>query len=76
MQFGAVPFSTLLDSPLYAGRYFERLDLDPGGKVAVHLDVVADKPSELRVSAQQLAGHRAIVQQAYRLYGSHHYDPL
>ncbi len=74
VQFGAVPFSTLLDSPLYAGRYFERLDLDPGGKVAVHLDVVADKPSELRVSAQQLAGHRAIVQQAYRLYGSHHYD--
>ena len=72
--FATLPFSTLLDSPLYAGRYFERLDLDPGGKVPVHLDIVADKPSELKVSPEQLAGHRAIVQQAYRLYGSHHYD--
>nr|WP_321985009.1 PDZ domain-containing protein [uncultured Lichenicoccus sp.] len=74
VQFAPVPFSTLLDSPLYAGRYFERLDLDPGGKVPVHLDIVADKPSELVVTPAQLAAHRAIVQQAYRLYGSHHYD--
>ncbi|WP_428377415.1 M61 family metallopeptidase [Lichenicoccus sp.] len=74
VQFAPVPFSTLLDSPLYAGRYFERLDLDPGGKVPVHLDIVADRPSELAVTPAQLAAHRAIVQQAYRLYGSHHYD--
>ena len=74
VDFAAVPFSTLVDSPLYAGRYFERLDLDPGGRVPVHLDVMADKPSELAVTPAQLAAHRGIVQQAYKLYGSHHYD--
>ncbi len=73
-RFRTVPLNTLLDSPLYAGRNFKRLDLDPGGHVPVHLDIVADKPSELAVTPAQLAAHRALIQQAYRLYGSHHYD--
>lgn len=74
IRFRTVSLDTLLDSPLYAGRHFKRLDLDPGGRVPVHLDIVADKPSELAVTPSQLGVHRALIQQAYRLYGSHHYD--
>jgi hypothetical protein len=55
-------------------RYFKRLDLDPGGAAPVHLDVVADRPELLEVKPEQIEAHRALVQQAYKLYGSHHYD--
>jgi predicted metalloprotease with PDZ domain len=72
--FKPVTFNTLVDSPMFAGRYFERVDLDPGGVVPVHLDIVADRPDLLVMKPDQLADHRALVQQAYKLYGSHHYD--
>jgi predicted metalloprotease with PDZ domain len=72
--FKPVPFNTLLDSPVYAGHYFKRFDLDPGGPAPVHLDVVADRGDLLEAPPEALAAHRALVQQAYKLYGSHHYD--
>ena len=72
--FKAVSLENLVDSPTFAGRYFKRLDLDPGGPAPVHLNVVADRLSLLEVKPDQLTAHRALVQQAYKLYGSHHYD--
>jgi predicted metalloprotease with PDZ domain len=69
-----VSFDTLADSPMFAGRYFKRLDLDPGGRAPVHLNIVADRADLLEVKPEQLEAHRALVQQAYKLYGSHHYD--
>jgi predicted metalloprotease with PDZ domain len=72
--FKPVPLNTLVDSPIFAGRYFKRLDLDPAGPAPVHLDIVADRPELLEVKPEQLDAHRALVQQAYKLYGSHHYD--
>ncbi len=72
--FKAVSLENLVDSPIFAGRYFKRLDLDPGGPAPVHLNVVADRLSLLEVKPDQLTAHRALVQQAYTLYGSHHYD--
>src|ERR1700729_2315196 len=73
-QFKAVNLEELIDSPLYAGKYFKRIDLDPGAKVPVFLDLVADSPESLNASPQQIDAHRALVQQAYKLFGSHHYD--
>ncbi len=72
--FRTTTLNTLVDSPLMAGRYTKRLDLDPGGPVPVHLDLVADAPKYLEVTPEQLTVHRALVQQAYKLYGAHHYD--
>ena len=40
----------------------------------VHLNVVADSPESLEAKPEQIAPHRALVQQAYKLFGSHHYD--
>ena len=74
VTFKPLPLETLADSPIYAGRYSARIDLDPQGPVPVHLDVFADKPGELEVKPEQVAAHRALVQQAYKLYGSQHYD--
>ena len=72
-QFKAVDLDTLIDSPLLAGKFFKRFDLDPGAKVPVHLDVVADAAKELDAKPEILANHRSLVQQAYKLYGGQHY---
>ena len=74
IAFGDTTLNTLVDSPLYAGRNFTRIDLDPNGKVSIHLDIFADRPEDLVMSPDMVAKHRALVQQAYKTYGSHHYD--
>jgi len=74
VSFKTVPFDVLIDSPVLAGRYFKRYDLDPGSPVPVMLDVAADRPELLDPTPAQIDLHRALVQQAYKLYGAHHYD--
>ncbi len=73
-RFKPLNLEELIDSPIYAGRYFKRIDLDPGAKVPVFLDMFADNPGNLEGTPEQIQAHRALVQQAYRLFGSHHYD--
>ncbi|WP_394763491.1 M61 family metallopeptidase [Phenylobacterium sp.] len=73
-HYKAVDFDTLADSPMIAGRYARRIDLDPGGVAPVNLDVIADRPELLEATPQQIEAHRQLVQQAYKLYGSHHYN--
>jgi predicted metalloprotease with PDZ domain len=74
VKFKTTDVSTLVDSPLLAARYFKKFDLDPGAATRVTLDVAADRAEDLKASDEALAQHRALVQQAYKLYGSHHYD--
>jgi predicted metalloprotease with PDZ domain len=74
VNFKAVNLEELIDSPLYAGRHFRRIDLDPGATVPVFLDMFADSDADLQATPQQIDAHRAVVQQAYKLFGSHHYD--
>jgi predicted metalloprotease with PDZ domain len=71
--FKRVNLETLIDSPVYAGRYASRLELDPDNQVPVHLDLFADRPSQLAVKPVQLEAYRALVRQAYKLFGSRHF---
>ena len=72
-SFKPTTLNTLVDSPLYAGRYSSRIDLAPGAAVPVHLNVFADRPQDLVITPDQLAKHRALVAQAVKLYGAQHY---
>jgi predicted metalloprotease with PDZ domain len=72
-DFARVSLETLIDSPAYAGRHFLRLDLDPASKLSVHMDLFADRAALLRVEPEALAAYRNLIQQAYKLFGSHHY---
>ncbi len=74
IQFKPTRFDTLVDSPIFAGRYFKRVDLDPRGPVPVRLNIVADRPELLEATPNQIAAHRNLVQQAYRLFGAYHFD--
>jgi len=73
LAFKPLDLETLIDSPLFAGRYFRQIDLDPGATIPVRLNVVADTPEQLEATPEQIAPHRAMVQQAYRLFNSRHY---
>lgn len=74
VRFGPTTFETLVDSPVYAGANTARIDLDPGASVPVHLDLFADRPELLAATPEELAAHRNLIQQAYRLFGARHYD--
>jgi predicted metalloprotease with PDZ domain len=72
--FKQVSLEVLVDSPMFAGRYVKRIDLDASGPVPVRLNVFADRADLLEAKPEQLDAHRALVTQAYRLFNSHHYD--
>jgi len=71
--FKPVSFENLVDSPMFAGRYFKRVELD-GGERPVFLDMFADAPELLDASAEQIRPHRALVRQADLLFRSRHFD--
>ena len=72
--FKPISYDHLVDSPLFAGRHYQRFDLDPGARVPVHLNVFADDAKSLLAKPEQLQAHRALVQQIYKLYGARHFD--
>jgi predicted metalloprotease with PDZ domain len=74
IAFPAVDLSTLVDSPLFAGKHFKRIDLDPGGRSPVFLNMIGDTAKSLEASEEQLKAHRSLVKQADLLFGSRHFD--
>jgi predicted metalloprotease with PDZ domain len=73
-HFKPINYDDLVDSPIYAGKYFKRVDLAPGASTPVHMDIVADDPKYLAITPEQLKIHQALITQMYKLYGAHHYD--
>jgi predicted metalloprotease with PDZ domain len=74
VSFKQTSVDALVDSPLFAGRYFRSLDLDPGAKIPVHLNVFADNPETLEARPQQLAAHHRLVLETYAMLGPPHFD--
>jgi predicted metalloprotease with PDZ domain len=74
VSFKPTSLETLVDSPLFAGRYFKRVDLAPGASRPVSLDMVADRPQDLEMTPEQLAIHRKLVQEMYAVFGSQHFN--
>ncbi|ACO32847.1 peptidase, M61 family [Acidobacterium capsulatum ATCC 51196] len=73
VKFQQTPLNTLVDSPLYAGRYYARFDLSPTKTDMVHLNIFADKPEDLKMTPEELQLHKNLTLQEDKLYGSHHY---
>ncbi len=77
IDFKAIDLETLVDSPLFSGRYMKTFDLDPGAQAAgrppVRLNVVADREASLDAEGDQIELHRKLVAQADKLFASRHY---
>lgn len=74
VHYQPVPLDILVDSPVYAGRYFRTFDLAPGAKAPVRLNVVADAAKDLEAEPEHIEQHRELVKQAIKLFGAQHYD--
>ncbi len=74
ITFKQTSLNTLVDSPLYAGVNYKRIDLSPTATDKVFLNVFADSADDLKVTPEELQAHKRLAEEADKLYGSHHYD--
>ncbi len=70
IAYGETDYDTLIDSPLFAGRYARAVELGHD----VTLNIFADDPEELIATPEQIAAHRKLVEEALALYGARHFD--
>jgi predicted metalloprotease with PDZ domain len=70
VTYETVPYETLIDSPIFAGKYFRSEMLD----TKVTLNIVADDPKNLGISPDQIAANKNLVSQLTKLFGVRHYD--
>ena len=68
--FKTVSYETLVDSPLLAGRHFRQIDLDPGGRSPVRLNVAGDRPADLEIKSEKIAAVRKLVREADTLFAA------
>ena len=73
VSFPPLSLDALIDQPVMAGRYLHQITLteDP---VPVRLDVAAQDPADLAALPEAAKKFAALMPQAYKLFGSHHYD--
>ena len=73
VEFAPAPLTTLVDSPVLAGRYFRAVELTPGQNPPHELDIAADSAAALAITPDtELALHN-LVMEAGALFGSRHY---
>ncbi|MGN6498216.1 MAG: M61 family metallopeptidase [Tsuneonella sp.] len=70
LSWKTVDYETLVDSPIFAGKYAQQWPIGDN----VKLDVVADKPSELALAPQNLAAFKSLIKEADALFGARHFD--
>jgi predicted metalloprotease with PDZ domain len=73
-RFAETDLETLVDSPLFAGRHYRLVELAPGAARPVRLNLFADRPDQLAATEEQLAPHRRLIDETYRVFDSQHYD--
>src|SRR5262245_50260642 len=73
VQFKTVSLTTLVDSPVLAGRHFREIELSPGATPAHYLDVAADSEEALNAPPQLIEKYKKLVKEAQALFGATHY---
>ena len=70
IDYAETDYETFIDSPLFAGAHYRKWDL--GNNVT--LNVWADAAKFLEAKPEQIAAHKALVDEAVLLFGSKHFD--
>ncbi len=73
IAFKPTSLERLVDSPLWAGKYSKRFELDTAHKAPVYLTVFADSPSSLEAAPEHIIAHQQLLQQADVLFGARHF---
>jgi predicted metalloprotease with PDZ domain len=72
-SWGETSYEILVDSPIFAGKYFRKWDITSGAQ-PVTLNVIADKPEQLEAKPEQIALYRNLVAEARLAFGANHFD--
>lgn len=70
VTYQTVDYETLVDSPVFAGRYFKAVDLGQN----VTLNMVADQPKFLEYTPEQMTAHKKLVEQSIKTFGTRQFD--
>jgi predicted metalloprotease with PDZ domain len=74
VEFALVSLTTLVDSPLIAGKNYRKIDLTTGAGGPPHqMDLVADSESDLAMKPEDLAAYQKLVAETGALFGARHY---
>lgn len=73
IEFKSSSLTTLVDSPVLAGRYFQTIDLAPGSLVHQVLHLAGDTAQSIELPADAIEHYRAMVAQEHALFGDGHY---
>ena len=76
LEFKSTSLETLMDSPLWAGKHYKRIELDDAkakGRAPVYLNVFADSAAQLEAAPEHVDAHKALVNQADSVFGSRHF---
>ncbi len=73
IEFKTSSLTTLVDSPLITGKYFETVDLSPGGSVPQVLHLAGDSARAVDVTPELAAAWRNLVKEETALFGPGHY---
>ncbi len=65
-----IPYDTLVDSPVFAGKYASRTDIGHGA----WMSAVADKSEQLAIRPEHMQTYRNLMDEAVGLFGARHYD--
>ena len=71
--FKTVSLEQLIDSPVLTGRFFREIPLAPEVSPKHYLDMAADGPEDLEISAAHVAEFSNLVRETGALYRSRHY---
>ena len=72
--FAPISLEMLADSPMFAGAHYRRIDIDPGGRSPIHLNIVADSAANIAPTPAWIEAYGTLVDQADRLFGARHFD--
>jgi predicted metalloprotease with PDZ domain len=72
-DFEPVSLTTLVDSPVLAGRYLRTVELTPGQSPPMYLDIACDGPDGLAIDDAQVDAYRRLVREAKTLFGATHF---
>jgi predicted metalloprotease with PDZ domain len=71
LQFAPVSLTTLVDSPVLAGQYFKKFDLD--GDLKHTLNAAADSAAALEAKPETIQHFKNLITETGVLYGARHY---
>jgi predicted metalloprotease with PDZ domain len=75
VNFQPVTLTTLVDSPLIAGRHFREVDVTPPGEGRPHfVDIAGDSEAALAIPEEVFTHFRRLVSETGALFGARHYN--